>query len=169
MWFPSSYVTTNLLIYSHSQGWDLVRAPGQQWRSSRAIYGLHSQQGGRGAPLPKLKHMQLGMLAKAALLQPHPAFKPVGVRQRSKVRDSLCQSSANSLGNMVKAAGAAKQGSLSWITVSRWGAHHLTACFGREACDGMPPKGLPYKALLNSQISSLYLKAVFTSELIPLP
>lgn len=69
---------------------------------------MHSQHGGRGASLPKLKHMQLGMLAKAAVLEPHLTIKPVDVRQHSKGRDSLCQSSANSLGNLLKAAGVAK-------------------------------------------------------------
>lgn len=45
---------------------------------------------------------------KAAVLEPHLTIKPVDVRQHSKGRDSLCQSSANSLGNLLKAAGVAK-------------------------------------------------------------
>lgn len=52
--------------------------------------------------------MQLGVLAKAAVLEPHLTIEPVDVRQHSKGRDSLCQSSANSLGNLLKAAGVAK-------------------------------------------------------------
>lgn len=71
---------------------------------------MHSQHGGRGAPLLKLKPMQLGMLPKAAALKPHLTIKPVDVRQHSKDRDSLCQSSANSLRNLLKASGVVKQG-----------------------------------------------------------
>lgn len=69
---------------------------------------MHNQHGGQGAPLPKLRHMHLGMLAKAAVLESHLTIKSVDVRQHSKDRDSLCQSCANNLGNLLKAAGVAK-------------------------------------------------------------
>lgn len=51
---------------------------------------------------------QLGMLAKAAVLEPHLTITVVEVRQHSKGRDCLHQSSANSQGILLKAAGAAK-------------------------------------------------------------
>lgn len=79
------------------------------------------------------------MLAKAAALDPHLTIKVVDGTQRSK-------GSANSQGNLLTAAGLAKEVSLSCITISCWRVRHSTACFGGEACDGVSPKGFLYKA-----------------------
>lgn len=113
--------------------------------SIRATYGLHSRHRARRASPPKLQYTHLGMMAKAAVLEPHLTLKVVNARQHSKSRDSLCQSGANSKGNLLKTTGVAKYVTLSRITVSWWRVHHLTACFGGEVCDGLPPKGFLYK------------------------
>lgn len=109
------------------------------------------------------------MLVKAAVLEPYLTTTVIEVRQCSKGRDCLHQSSANSQGILLKAAGAAKWVSSSCISVCCWGFHAWLLALEGKLVMKCLLRGSCTKLLLSTQISGLYLKAVFIFKLILLP